>query len=129
LRARGVEMAGFKRFEDIQAWKKAKHVAQLVYMHTSIGHFATDYALRDQIRRACISVMSNIAEGRGRRSDKEFATFLNFAHGSVAETQSQLYLARDLAFLDDAAFSEIYSELEEISRMIMKLSQHLRANL
>jgi four helix bundle protein len=60
-------------------------------------------------------------------SNKEFATFLNFAHGSVAETQSHLYMARDLGYLDDQSFSALYGELDEVSRMIMKLSQHLRA--
>jgi four helix bundle protein len=122
-------MAGFKKFEDIVAWQKARLAAQLVYKTTSARPFATDFALRDQIRRSSVSVMANIAEGYGRRSDKEFATFLNFAHGSIAETQSHLYMARDLGYVDDASFSAIYEQLDEVSRMIMKLSQHLRTNL
>ena len=122
-------MAGFKKFEDIIAWQKARIIAQLVYKITSGRPFVTDYALRDQIRRSCVSVMSNIAEGYGRRSDKEFATFLNSAHGSIAETQSHLYIARDIGYLDDATFSQIYDQLDEVSRMVMKVAQHLRTDL
>jgi len=122
-------MAGFKKFEDIIAWQKARSAVQLVYKISFAGPFATDYALRDQVRRSSISVMSNIAEGYGRRSDKEFATFLNFAHGSISETQSHLYVACDLGYIDDATFSQIYNQLDEVSRMIMKLSQHLRTKV
>jgi len=119
-------MATFTRFEDIVAWQKAKRAAHGVYEVTSAGRFAGDYALPDQIRRACLSVMANIAEGHGRRSNKEFATFLNFAHGSVAETQSHLHIARELGYVSDQDFTALYGELDEVCRMIMKLSQHLR---
>jgi four helix bundle protein len=84
---------------------------------------------RDQIRRACVSVMANIAEGHGRRSNKEFVTFLNFAHGSVAETQSHLHIARELGYVRNEDFAALYNELDDVSRMIMKLSQHLRASV
>ena len=78
-------MANFKRFEDIQAWQKARQITSKIYKATAKDDFAKDYGLKDQIRRASISIMSNIAEGYVRRSDKEFANFLNIAHGSVAE--------------------------------------------
>jgi four helix bundle protein len=71
--------------------------------------------------------MANIAEGYGRRSDKEFANFLNFAHGSVAETQSHLYVALDLGYIDQNSFQDLYELLQEISRMTIALSQHLRS--
>jgi four helix bundle protein len=90
-------MAGFKRFEDILAWQKARQTTKLVYEFTAEGNFAKDFGLRDQIRRSSVSIMANIAEGYGRRSDKEFSNFLNIAHGSVAETQSHLYIAFDLS--------------------------------
>ena len=70
--------------------------------------------------------MANIAEGFGRRSDKEFANFLNVAHASTAETQSHLYVALDLGYLREDQFESLYSLLEEISRMIMSLEKHLR---
>src|SRR5215470_10450628 len=119
-------MGAFKRFEDIVAWQKARLANQLVYGLTCERRFASDFALRDQIRRSSLSVMANIAEGHGRRSNKEFATFLNFAHGSVAETQSHLHIARELGYVSDQDFTALYGELDEVCRMIMKLSQHLR---
>ncbi|HMJ08461.1 MAG TPA: four helix bundle protein, partial [Pyrinomonadaceae bacterium] len=81
---------------------------------------------KSQIRRASVSIMANIAEGFGRRSDKEFAHFLNIAHASTYEVQSHLYVAFDLNYLDDAAFADLYSKLEEICRMTHALGQKLR---
>ena len=122
-------MASFKRFEDILAWQKARQSTKFVYEITATGQFAKDFGLRDQIRRSCISIMANIAEGYGRRSDKEFSNFLNIAHGSIAETQSHLYIAVDLNYLNQNDFQKIYSLLDEVSKMIMSLTQHLRKNL
>ena len=119
-------MAGFKRFEEINAWQKSRHVTKLIYEITSRGIFSKDFGLRDQIRRSGLSIMANIAEGFGRRSDKEFANFLNIAHGSAAETQSHLYIATDLGYLHQKDFERLYELLDEVSRMIMSLSQHLR---
>ncbi len=119
-------MAGFKKFEDILAWQKARLSTRLVYQITGEGQFAKDFGLRDQIRRSCVSIMANIVEGYGRRSDKEFSNFLNIAHGSIAETQSHLYIALDLSYLGETDFNKIYVLLDEVSRMIMGLTQHLR---
>jgi len=94
----------FRRIEDIQAWQKAREVTKMIYAVTSNGLFAK---LRNQIQRASVSIMANIAEGFGRRSDKEFANFLNMAHGSVSETQSHLYVALDLHYLDQETFTKI----------------------
>ena len=121
-------MAAFKKFEDIQSWQKAREATRLVYQITSEGSFSKDFALRDQTRRSCVSIMANIAEGYGRRSDKEFANFLNIAHGSVAETQSHLYVALDLSYIDQSRFSNLYELLNEISRMTISLAKHLRGN-
>jgi four helix bundle protein len=121
-------MAGFKKFEDIMAWQKARQATKLVYQITSNGDFSRDFGLRDQIRRASVSIMANIAEGYGRRSDKEFSNFLNIAHGSIAETQSHLYVALDLNYLPQNDFGKIYSLLDEVSKMVMSLTQHLRKN-
>jgi four helix bundle protein len=98
-------MATFRDFEEIQAWQKAREVTKLTYDMTTQGAFARDFGLRDQLRRSCVSIMANIAEGNGRRSDKEFANFLNMAHGSAAEAQSHLYVALDLGYLDQDCFS------------------------
>ena len=122
-------MATFKKFEDILAWQKSRQATKLVYEITNQGNFAKDFGLRDQIRRSSVSVMANIAEGFGRRSNKEFSNFLNFAHGSIAETQSHLYIALDLNYLNRNDFSELYKIYDEDSRMVMSLSQHLRNKL
>ena len=91
--------------------------------------FARDFGLRDQLRRSRVSIMANIAEGNGRRFDKEFANFLNMAHGSAAEAQSHLYVALDLGYVDQDCFSRLYSLLDEVSRMTQGLSDHIRSRL
>jgi len=121
-------MATFKQFEDIQAWQKARQATRLIYEITTDSHFAKDYGLRDQIRRASVSIMANIAEGFGRHSDKEFANFLNIAHGSISEVQSHLYVALDLTYIDQDSFAKLYNLLDEVSRMTLALAQHLRAS-
>jgi four helix bundle protein len=122
-------MAGFKRFEDIVAWQKARIFNKRIYQITADGAFSKDFALRDQIRRASISVMANIAEGFGRRTNKDFANFLVIAHGSAAETQSHLYVALDLGYLAEPEFNDLYQAIDETSRMVMSLCQHLRKSL
>ena len=86
--------------------------------------FSRDFGLRDQIQRASVSIMANIAEGFGRHSDKEFANFRNMAHASVSEVQSHLYVALDLGYVSESAFEGLYVLLDEISRMT--LAGHLR---
>jgi|SRR5687767_12217413 len=119
-------MAAFKKFEEIIAWQKARLATRRVYEVTNDGRFSRDFGLRDQIRRSAVSVMANIAEGQGRNSDKEFTHFLNLAHGSVAETQSHLYVAIDLGYLDNSDFDDLYFLLEEVAKMTMGLMKHLR---
>lgn len=116
----------FKRFEEIQAWQKARVATKRVYEVSKDSLFAKDFGLRDQIRRASVSVMANIAEGNGRRTNNDFANFLVQAHGSAAEVQSHLYVALDLEYLDQDDFDEIYGLFDEVSRMSMALAQHLR---
>jgi four helix bundle protein len=120
-------MATFKRFEDIQAWQRARKVAVDIYRHSGKGDFAKDFDLRSQTRRSATSIMANIAEGQGRRTDKDFAHFLNIALGSVAETKSHTYLALDLGYVSEEIFAEIYEKLDEIGRMVFSLITHLRA--
>lgn len=119
-------MATFKRFEYINAWQKARAVTVQIYKLSRSGEFSKDFDLRSQIRRSSTSIMANIAEGQGRRTDKDFANFLNIALGSVAETKSHLYLALDLEYLHPQLFDEIYEKLDEVGRMIFGLIEHLR---
>ena len=93
-------MGKIGRFEEIEAWQKARDMNKDVYKITGNSSFSKDFSLKDQIRRASVSIMANIAEGFGRKSRKEFANFLNMAHGSAAELQSHLYIALDIGYID-----------------------------
>lgn len=120
-------MAIFKRFEDIIAWQKARTVTRQIYLASTRGEFARDFELRSQLRRASVSIMANIAEGFGRKSDREFANFLNIAHGSAYEVQSDLYVALDLNYLDLETFNDLYQQLDEICRILFSLRRSLMA--
>ena len=121
-------MATFNRFEEIKAWKKAREITKKVYSISNRGDFSKDFSLCDQMKRASVSIMANIAEGHGRRTGKEFANFLNIARGSAIELQSHLYVALDMKYVDQDEFAEIYEMLDEVSRMTISLSQYLRKN-
>jgi four helix bundle protein len=119
-------MAKFSKFEEIQAWQKANVATLQVYRLTSNSNFSKDFGLKDQIRRASVSIMANIAEGHGRRTNAEFANFLNLARGSTAEVQSHLHIALGLDYVSQTDFDELYQQLTEISRMTLALAQYLR---
>ncbi|MEZ5345617.1 MAG: four helix bundle protein [Pyrinomonadaceae bacterium] len=119
-------MAKFVKFEEIKAWQRARTVTRKIYQISSAEEFGRDFGLKDQIRRAAVSVMANIAEGYGRRTSIEFANFVNIARGSAAEVQSHLYIALDLGYVNQEQFDELYGELTEISRMTLSLAQYLR---
>lgn len=121
-------MPTINRFEDIEAWKKARQLSKLVYEASSQGAFGRDYALRDQIRRAAISVLSNIAEGYERGGDKEFRQFLSLAKGSAGEVQAQLYVALDVGFVSPRQFEQIYDAASETSRLIGGFIRYLGAS-
>jgi four helix bundle protein len=89
-------MGTITRFEEIHAWQKARELVREIYKTSNTNLFNKDYGLKDQIRRAAVSSMCNIAEGYGRKSDKDFAHFLDIARASALEVQSILYVALDL---------------------------------
>src|SRR5215213_2569133 len=119
-------MASFSKFEDIQAWQKASEVTIPIYGLSKRGDFAKDFGLKDQIRRASVSIMANIAEGHGRRTNLEFANFLNVSRGSTAEVQSHLHVASALGYISCAEFDDLYTRLSEISSMTLSLAKYLR---
>ena len=121
-------MPRFERFEEIVAWQKAYEVTLDIYRITNAPSFAKDFGLKDQIRRAAVSVMANIAEGHGRKSNSEFANFLNIARGSAAEVQSHLHVAVGLRYIDQTDFERLYALLTEVSRMTLALARYLRDN-
>jgi len=117
---------GVRRFEDLVVWQKARSLCVEIYGITAEGPFARDYALRDQVRRAAVSIMSNVAEGFERSSQAEFARFLAIARGSAAELKSQLYLAHDLGYVADADSRVLVERCSEIARMLISLRRTLR---
>lgn len=119
-------MAKIEKFEDIESWKLARQAAKLVYDVSSSGSFARDFALRDQIRRSSVSIMSNIAEGFERGGDKEFIQFLAIAKGSCGETRAQLYVALDQNYLTKKQFDELNERLNETGRLLSGLMKYLR---
>jgi len=119
-------MAKIEKFEDILAWQKARELTQLVYRASWKGEFAKDFALRDQIRRAVISITSNIAEGFERGGTKEFVQFLGHAKGSCGEVRSQLYIALDEAYISQPDWEELHNRCLEISRLLDGFAKYLR---
>jgi four helix bundle protein len=111
-------LAKIERFEEIKAWQLAKDLVATVYRSSENGRFAKDYSLRDQIRRAAVSVMSNIAEGFERGSDKDFQRFLYMAKGSAGEVRSHLFVANDLGYLTAEDFSVLRSKAENVSKSL-----------
>jgi four helix bundle protein len=119
-------MAKIEKFEDLEAWKIARKATKEVYEISSREQFSRDFALVNQMRRASISVLSNIAEGFERGGDKEFLQFLSIAKGSCGEVRAQLYVALDQNYIDDEKFKQISEELSETSRIISGLMKYLR---
>ncbi len=118
-------MATVERFEDLVVWKAARELASAVYRCSNQGSLAKDYPLRDQLRRAAISVMANIAEGFERGGDREFVQFLGFAKGSCGEVRSLLVIANDQGYITDADAGSIAKLCQKIARMIAGLMSYL----
>jgi four helix bundle protein len=119
-------MPSFKTFKDIAAWQQARELTRDIYAASNGGAFSKDFGLRDQIRRASVSFMANIAEGHERSGTGEFVQFLSMAKGSAGEVESHLYVAFDLGYLDKATFERLSSATAETGRMIGALMQYLR---
>lgn len=115
-----------QQFEDLIVWQKSKQLSLAIYEATSKGRFAKDFGLRDQIQRAAVSVMSNIAEGFERYNNKEFNRFLAISRGSVAEVRSQLYLAKELHYVTEDDFKLLHDLCIEIGRLIGGLRNSLK---
>jgi len=97
-------MATIRRFENIQAWQKARELVRRVYNVSASGAFNRDYGLRERTRRAAVSAMSNIAEGFGRKTSRDFAHFLDVAKGSAVEVESLLCVAPTPAAFTPTSF-------------------------
>src|SRR6267378_3096315 len=119
-------MASIQKFEEIEAWKKGRELTRLIYLLTAKDKFAHDFTLKDQIKRAAISITSNIAEGFERGGNREFIQFLAIAKGSASELKSQLYTALDAGYLTQPEFDELYKEAHSIVLLIGGFIKYLQ---
>jgi four helix bundle protein len=119
-------MSSIQKFEDIVAWQKARELTKDIYAHTKVGAFAKDHGLKDQIQRASVSIMGNVAEGFDRGGDKEFTQFLSFSKGSCGEVKSHLHVALDQQYVAQEHFGQLYEQADEVSRLISGLTSYLR---
>jgi len=117
-----------KDFRQLMVWEKAHQLALTVYKATAKFPKEELYGLTSQIRRASMSIPTNIAEGCGRNTDAEFARFLQIAMGSASETEYELILARDLEFLANDNYESLHNEVEEVKRMLASLLKTICSN-
>ena len=120
-----IEMAKINSFEEINAWKESRDFNKVIYGLTNKGEFEKDFDLKRQIRRASVSISSNIAEGFERNTNKEFIHFLYISKASAGEVRSQLYLAMDLGYLEEKEFILLKEKIENISKMISGFIKYL----
>jgi four helix bundle protein len=119
-------MATIDKFEDLEVWKAARKLANSIYDVTEMALFSKDFGLRDQIRRAAVSVLSNISEGFERGADTEFSHFLIIAKGSAGEVRAQLYIAKDRHYIGTADFDDVMEQAVCVSRQLSNLIAYLR---
>jgi four helix bundle protein len=117
-----------ERFEDIESWKKARELTSRIYGLTAKGDLAKDFGLRDQIQRASVSIMANIAEGFDSGSKKSFILFLNYAYRSTSEVQSLLYVIFDCRYIAEKEFDELFIATKDIKNLIGGFIRYLRKN-
>ena len=115
-----------KQFEDLEIWKEARRLTQAIYQLTKSDKFSRDFALRDQVRRAAVSIMSNIAEGFERGGNQEFVQFLYVAKASCGEVRSQIYVALDQGYMPKPDSEESIVSFRRLSGMIGNLINYLR---
>ena len=116
-----------KRFEDIESWIEARELTKIIYSTTKKENFRRDFGLKDQIQRASVSIMANIAEGFDSRSDKVFLNFLNYAYRSTSEVQSLLYVALDQQYISKEEFENLYQKCKRIQGLISGLIKYLKS--
>lgn len=119
-------MTGARRLEDLDSWATARVLVRRIYQVTTPAPIKHDFAYCGQVRKAAISIMSNIAEGFGRSTDKEFARFLDIARGSSFETQSLIHVATDIAYLDTDTSDELIKLSFQVIAQVTALAKYLR---
>jgi four helix bundle protein len=127
-KGKGAERVRAEKFEDLIAWQKARELTRRVYRMTASEAFSKDFGLRDQIRRAAVSIMSNLAEGFERGSTAEYHQFIVVAKGSCGEVRSQLYVAFDADYISQADFNSLCGQAVEVSKIINGLKSSIKNN-
>jgi four helix bundle protein len=120
-------MTLFTKFEEIEVWQRARVLVKQLYGCTSGGEFARDFGLKDQMRRAGVSIMANIAEGFERGTRKQFTQYLAMAKASAAEVRSHVYVAQDLGYLGTPEALGLLDSTREVSRMTAGLMTYLKS--
>src|SRR6185503_20670773 len=115
-----------KNFEDLEIWQLVRYLTQEIYTITKTAQFSKDYGLRDQMQRAAVSIMSNIAEGFERGGNQEFVQFLYVAKASCGEVRSQVYVALDQGYVASTEADELTNSFKRLSSMISNLITYLR---
>ena len=118
-------MSRITRFEDLDCWKQARIVVSSMYAVSNQGEMAKDFGTRDQLRRAALSIMNNIAEGFSRTSAKEFIRFLSISESSAAEVKSMLYVLSDLKYIDSIKSESLHLEIDEVRMQLRSFIKYL----
>jgi four helix bundle protein len=118
-------MTKITRFEEIEAWQTARELTRQIYELTNAGQFARDFGLRDQMHRASVSIMSNIAEGFESRTPALFVEYLGRAKASAGELRAQLYVAQDVGYLDQSQYEQTHELVDKCSRQLSKFMTYL----
>ena len=125
---KGIKGKAAQTFEELHIYQRARELTKQIYTVTKTAEFAKDFALIDQVRRAAVSVMSNVAEGFERGSKIEFIQFLYIAKGSCGEVRAQLQIAKDLKYIFDEQYVQLYKLAQMISAMISNFIAHLQTS-
>lgn len=121
-------MPTITRFEEIEAWQTARELAKMIYSIAEEGKIARDFGLKEQLRRASVSVMSNVAEGFESKTQALFIRYLGIAKASAGEVRSQLYVARDVGYLTEQQFSNLFQMAEKASRQLSRFISYFEAH-
>jgi len=121
-------MPTITRFEEIEAWQTARELTKLIYLLTEEGPFSRDFGLKDQIRRASVSIMSNISEGFESQTQAQFMRYLGLAKASAGEVRSQLYVSSDLDYITQEQFTKAFAMAEKDSRQIARFISYLESH-
>ncbi|MDZ8188578.1 MAG: four helix bundle protein [Nostoc sp. ChiSLP02] len=124
-----MERKKIETFEDLKVWQKGIDLVKQIYLRNKEGELSKDFGLRDQLRRASVSIPTNIAEGFERYSRKEYLNFLNIAKGSAGEVRSLLKVALEVGYLDQPTYTQLSNQAIELSRMLSNQIQSINQSL